>query len=163
MNIKTFLKELIPYIVIVVIVVLIRSFIITPGFVNGTSMETTLFNKDLVLIDKIKMRFGIDRYDVVSLTYEGDTLVKRIIGLPNETVEYKQNKLYINDELVETPIEFEYTSSFKLTTGDDEYVVLGDNRDVSKDSRVIGTINKSQINGIVDFIVFPFSRFGTIK
>lgn len=163
MNIKHFIKELMPYIVIVIVVVLIRSFIITPGFVKGSSMETTLFNNDLVLINKIKLRFGINRYDIISLNYGNDTLVKRVIGLPSETIEYKQNKLYINGEEVTPPINFEYTSSFKLTAGDNEYIVLGDNRDVSKDSRSFGCINKDEINGVIDFILFPFSRFGKIE
>lgn len=162
MKLKNFIKELIPYLIIILAVVLIRTFIITPGIIKGTSMENTLFSKDLVLINKIGLNFGIDRYDIVSLSYNDNTLVKRVIGLPNEEVEYANNELFINGVKQETPIDFEYTSSFKMTTGENEYIVLGDNRDVSKDSRLIGPIKKEQINGIVDFVLFPFTRFGTI-
>ena len=163
MKLKNMAKELYPYIVIIVVVVLIRTFIITPGVVKGISMENTLFDKDLVLINKIALQFGINRYDVVSVSYNNSTLVKRVIGLPNEKVEYKDNVLYINDEAQETPIEFEDTKSFLINTGDNEYVVLGDNRDKSLDSRVLGKVTKEQIKGKVNFVLYPFKRFGFIK
>lgn len=156
------LKEFIPYIVIIVIVVLIRSFIITPGLVNGSSMEDTLFDKDLVLINKIGLKKGINRYDIVVIKYEDTTLIKRVIGLPFEKVKYENNKLYINDKEVSTPIKFDYTHDFELTAGEGEYIVLGDNRNVSKDSRMIGPVNIKNIKGKVDLVLFPFKRFGKV-
>lgn len=160
---KKFLIELRPYVIIVVIVVLIRSFIITPGLVRGASMEETLFDKDLVLVNKIGIRNGINRFDIVVINYNGETLIKRVIGLSNETVSYKNNTLYINDVEITTPINFEETNDFELKASEDEFIVLGDNRDVSKDSRIIGSIKKKDIKGKVNFVFFPFKRFGFIN
>ena len=160
---KKILKELIPYIVIVIVVLSVRTFIVTPGIVRGASMEDTLFDKDLVIVNKIGLKKGIDRFDIVVVEYEKDILIKRVIGLPNENVEYKNNVLYIDDKRVDTPINFEYTKDFKITAKEDEYVVLGDNRNVSKDSRIIGPINIKDIKGKVNLILFPFKRFGYVK
>lgn len=157
------LKELMPYIIIVVVVLLVRSFIVTPGLVNGASMEPTLHNNELVLINKIGLNKGIDRYDIVVVKYENSTIIKRVIGLPYETVEYINDTLYIDGEIVNTKVDFEYTKDFKLTAGKNEYIVLGDNRNISKDSRIIGPVKESDIIGKVDLVLFPFSKFGKVK
>lgn len=101
------LKELMPYIIIVVVVLLVRSFIVTPGLVNGSSMEPTLHNNELVLINKIGLNKEIDRYDIVVVKYENSTIIKRVIGLPYETVEYINDTLYIDGEIVNTKVDFE--------------------------------------------------------
>lgn len=157
------LKELMPYIIIVVVVLLVRSFIVTPGLVNGSSMEPTLHNNELVLINKIGLNKGIDRYDIVVVKYENSTIIKRVIGLPYETVEYINDTLYIDGEIVNTKVNFEYTKDFKLTAGKNEYIVLGDNRNISKDSRIIGPVKERDIIGKVDLVLFPFSKFGKVK
>lgn len=157
------LKELMPYIIIVVVVLLVRSFIVTPGLVNGSSMEPTLHNNELVLINKIGLNKGIDRYDIVVVKYENSTIIKRVIGLPCETVEYINDTLYIDGEIVNTKVDFEYTKDFKLTAGKNEYIVLGDNRNISKDSRIIGPVKERDIIGKVDLVLFPFSKFGKVK
>lgn len=157
------LKELMPYIIIVVVVLLVRSFIVTPGLVNGSSMEPTLHNNELVLINKIGLNKGIDRYDIVVVKYENSTIIKRVIGLPYETAEYINDTLYIDGEIVNTKVDFEYTKDFKLTAGKNEYIVLGDNRNISKDSRIIGPVKESDIIGKVDLVLFPFSKFGKVK
>lgn len=157
------LKELMPYIIIVVVVLLVRSFIVTPGLVNGSSMEPTLHNNELVLINKIGLNKGIDKYDIVVVKYENSTIIKRVIGLPYETVEYINDTLYIDGEIVNTKVDFEYTKDFKLTAGKNEYIVLGDNRNISKDSRIIGPVKESDIIGKVDLVLFPFSKFGKVK
>lgn len=157
------LKELMPYIIIVVVVLLVRSFIVTPGLVNGSSMEPTLHNNELVLINKIGLNKGIDRYDIVVVKYENSTIIKRVIGLPYETVEYINDTLYIDGEEVGTKVDFEYTKDFKLTAGKNEYIVLGDNRNISKDSRIIGPVKERNIIGKVDLVLFPFSKFGKVK
>lgn len=157
------LKELMPYIIIVVVVLLVRSFIVTPGLVNGSSMEPTLYNNELVLINKIGLNKGIDRYDIVVVKYENSTIIKRVIGLPYETVEYINDTLYIDGEEVGTKVDFEYTKDFKLTAGKNEYIVLGDNRNISKDSRIIGPVKERDIIGKVDLVLFPFSKFGKVK
>lgn len=157
------LKELMPYIIIVVVVLLVRSFIVTPGLVNGSSMEPTLHNNELVLINKIGLNKGIDRYDIVVVKYENSTIIKRVIGLPYETVEYINDTLYIDGKIVNTKVDFEYTKDFKLTAGKNEYIVLGDNRNISKDSRIIGPVKERDIIGKVDLVLFPFSKFGKVK
>ena len=157
------LKELMPYIIIVAVVLLVRSFIVTPGLVNGSSMEPTLHNNELVLINKIGLNKGIDRYDIVVVKYENSTIIKRVIGLSYETVEYINDTLYIDGEIVNTKVDFEYTKDFKLTAGKNEYIVLGDNRNISKDSRIIGPVKERDIIGKVDLVLFPFSKFGKVK
>lgn len=159
---KKFLKEYYSYLVIIIVVVLIRTFLVTPGLVNGDSMKDTLFNNDLVIVNKIALKKGINRFDIVVVKADNTTIIKRVIGLPNEKVQYIDNKLYINDELVETPFEFKDTNDFEMTSGKDEYVVLGDNRSISKDSRYIGPININQIKGKVNFVIFPLKRFGKV-
>lgn len=162
-KLKKYFKEYISYIIIIVVVLLIRTFIITPGLVNGDSMLSTLHNNDLVIVNKIALKKGINRYDIVVVKTEDTTIIKRVIGLPNEKVTYKNNKLYINDKLVDTIIEFQDTNDFELTSGDNEYIVLGDNRMVSKDSRYIGPVKLSQIKGKVNLVLFPFNRIGKVK
>ena len=157
------LKELIPYIIIILVVVLIRTFFISPALVSGSSMEDTLYDGELVIVNKIALKSGIDRFDIVIVNIGDELLIKRVIALPNEKIEYKNNVLYINDEKIETPFEFEDTEDFVHTTGDDEYFVMGDNRDVSQDSRVLGAFNIKSIKGKVNLVLFPFNKIGFVK
>ena len=157
------LKSLIPYIIIIVVVVLIRTFLFSPALVNGSSMENTLYDSEIVIVNKIGLLSGIDRFDIVIVKVGDELLIKRVIALPNEEIEYKDNVLYINDEEIETPIEFEYTNDFVHTTGYDEYFVMGDNRDVSQDSRILGAFNKQNIEGKVDLVLYPFNKIGFVK
>ena len=157
------LKSLIPYIIIIVVVVLIRTFLFSPSLVNGSSMENTLYDSEIVIVNKIGLLSGIDRFDIVIVKVGDELLIKRVIALPNEKIECKDNVLYINDEEIETPIEFEYTNDFVHTTGDDEYFVMGDNRDVSQDSRILGAFNKQNIEGKVDLVLYPFNKIGFVK
>ena len=160
---KKFIKDLIPYVVILVVVVLIRTFIVTPVRVNGTSMVPTLDGGEIMILNKLG---HIDRYDIVVLDIEEEQeeLIKRIIGLPGETVEIKNNEVYINDELLGEEYGYGVTYNIdKITLKDDEYFVLGDNRIVSKDSRVFGAVKKENIKGTTKFVVYPFKKFGTVK
>ena len=161
-KLKTFIKGLVPYVVIILVVVLIRSYIITPGVVNGASMEKTLYDGDLVLVNKIGLKFGIKRFDIVVVKHGDGSIIKRVIGLPGETVEYKHNSLYIDGKEIIPPIDFEETDDFKLQANNNEYIVLGDNRNISKDSRLLGPIKKEEIKGKVNFRIYPFKSFGTI-
>lgn len=154
------------YVYIVLIVVLIRTFLVTPAAVSGSSMESTLNNHDLVIINKLVYRIkSIERFDIVVVNNDedNDRIIKRIIGLPNETIEYKDNKLYINGKLVETKLNFKDTTDFKVETKEDEYFVLGDNRPVSKDSRILGNFSKKDIIGRVGIRFYPFDKVGYVK
>ncbi len=158
------LKEIIPYIIIVVVVILIRTFLVTPARVDGESMENTLYNGEIVLLNKIDLKTeGLNRFDIVVFKYNKDLLIKRVIGLPGETVEYKDNELYINSKKLDVPFEFEYTKDFKYEVPESEYFVLGDNRDNSKDSRYFGSIKLKAIKGKVKIILFPFKRIGKVR
>lgn len=155
-----FIKELVPYVIIFLVVILIRSFIVTPVSVDGTSMYPNLKDGNILLLKKFDKSY--ERFDIVVLNYNGDRLIKRIIGLPGEYVEYKDSKLYINSQLVEEEMIDVNTNNFKLEDigynkiPDDYYFVVGDNRGVSKDSRIIGLIHKKDILGTVSFSLWPF-------
>ena len=156
-------KELLPYIMIVVVVVLIRAFIATPVRVDGASMNPTLEDGEILILKKYDR--SLERFDIVVLDYNGEKLVKRVIGLPGEKIAYKDNKLYVDGKRVKEPFEHEVTDDFELEEQIPEgyYFVLGDNRINSTDSRMIGAISKEQIQGTTNFSIFPFDKFGTVK
>ena len=164
MDIK--IKEIIEFIIIVIVVLLIKQFVITPIRVNQSSMNNTLYDKDIMILDKISYRFtDIKRFDIVVIKKDNEYLIKRIIGLPKETIKYVDNKLYVNDNLVEENFLHKYTSNYELneTIPDDYYFVLGDNRPDSVDSRLIGLIKKNEIIGKTNLVIFPFNHFGIKK
>lgn len=154
------IKELVPYIVITMIVILIRMFIISPVRVDGTSMYPTLSNNEFLLLSKYDQSY--DRFDIVVLKYRNERLVKRIIGLPGETVEYKNNTLYINGKEMEEPFINTNTDDFNLNElGYDKipenyYFVVGDNRGSSLDSRMIGLISKKDLQGTIKLSITGF-------
>lgn len=157
------IKEVIPYIVIVVVVILIRTFIITPVRVDGDSMKNTLKNGDILLLYKLS---SIDRFDIIVLDEEKDNekIIKRVIGLPGETVAIKKGKIYINDKVIDDEYAYGETSDYnKVTLKDDEYFILGDNRLISKDSRYFGPIKENEIKGKIVFRLFPFTKIGTVQ
>lgn len=157
------IKEVIPYIVIVVVVILIRTFIITPVRVDGDSMKNTLKNGDILLLYKLS---SIDRFDIIVLDEEKDNekIIKRVIGLPGETVAIKKGKIYINDKVIDDEYAYGETSDYnKVTLKDDEYFILGDNRLISKDSRYFGPIKDNEIKGKIVFRLFPFTKIGTVQ
>ena len=165
---KKIWNELKPYVYIVIIVVLFRTFIATPAVVDGDSMVGTLNDNDLVILNKVIMHFNdIDRFDIVVIKNDKDEdkIIKRVIGLPNEKIEYKDNVLYINDKKVKmnSGVTYETTEDFVAQTKANEYFVLGDNRDISKDSRYVGNFTKDEILGKVDFRFYPFDKIGFIK
>lgn len=160
-----FIKELIPYIVIIVVVVLIRTFIITPVIVSGDSMVPTLKDKQLLLLNKIDYRFNdISRFDIVVIKVDKNEIIKRVIGLPGETIEYRSNMLYIDGHEVDSEYNFE-TDDFTLKSicncekiPQNKYLVLGDNRSVSADSRIIGLIDEKDIKGSVQISLWPIKK-----
>lgn len=157
---KKILKEILPYILIVLLVILIRTFIITPVRVDGDSMKKTLNDGDILLLYKLGK---IDRFDIIVLNEENEKIIKRVIGLPGDTVAIKKNKIYINDEEIEDKYAYGTTSEYaKVTLKEDEYFILGDNRLISKDSRYFGAISEEKIKGKVIFRLFPFNKIGRV-
>lgn len=159
---KEKIKEISPYVLIVVVIVVIRIFIATPVKVDGDSMYNTLNDNDIVLLSKLS---SIDRFDIIVLKENDNnaTIIKRVIGMPGDKVKIRNNKIYINNKIIEDEYAYGETSDYdEITLGDDEYFVLGDNRLISKDSRYFGAIKKSYIKGKAVFRLFPFTRFGSI-
>ena len=167
---KKWIKELLPYILILVSVIVIKQFIVTPVMVDGTSMYPTLENKDIMILNRIKYKYSdIKRFDIIVIHDHNTYIIKRVIGLPGETVEYKNNKLYINGKIVKEDFSHAVTEDFNIKELDqkkvpkDQYFVLGDNRINSLDSRTIGFIPKKEILGKTKLTIIPFARFGNKK
>ncbi len=143
--------------------------------VSGSSMEPKLSNNDNLIVDKITYRFkDPERYDIIvfPFEYEDNTYyIKRIIGLPGETVYIdKEGNIYIDGEVLEEAYGREVIREpgrayEPITLGDDEYFVMGDNRNNSTDSRdpSVGNIKKDRIIGRAWLRIWPFNKFGFIK
>ena len=161
------LKEWLPYLVIIIVVVLIRTFIVTPVRVKGDSMVPTLENKEIVLLQKWDQSY--QRFDIVVVKYQNTKLVKRVVGLPSDHVAYQKGKLYINDHEVKEDFDHGKTDDFKLeelgydTIPEGYYFVMGDNRTNSTDSRMIGLVSEKEMLGTTGFVLFPFQKFGKAK
>lgn len=162
---KDSLKELVPYAIIILVVVLIRTFLVTPVVVNGTSMTNTLQNGDTMILNKIGMKFNdIKRFQIVVIKTDKSYLIKRVIGLPGEVISYKDGKLYINEKVIDDPYYKNNTEDFDpVKVPNDYYFVMGDNRNDSMDSRIIGPVKKSDIMGTTKLIIFPLSNIGVAK
>lgn len=145
--------------------------------VDGGSMEPTLYDGDNLIVDKISYRFrDPERFDIIvfPFKYKPKTFyIKRIIGLPGETVQIdEQGNIYINGELLtegygREVIKPEHIGRAwePIVLGEDEYFVLGDNRNNSSDSRteVVGNIKREDIIGRAWMRIWPFERFGILK
>ncbi len=157
--------DYLPYIIIILIVIIIRTYIATPIRVNGTSMEDTLYNGETMILNKLAIATsGVKRWDIVVIELEETHLIKRVIGLPGETIRYENDKLYINDQEVIDKYSRTRTEDFaEVKIGKDQYYVMGDNRSISQDSRMIGPVSKSEIKGKTNIILFPIDRFGFVE
>ena len=169
-RLKKLVKELIPYAIVILVVVIIRTFFITPAIVAGKSMYPTLDNNNVVILNKIDYRLSnINRFDVVVIKLEKEKLIKRVIGLPGEHVEYKDGNLYVDGFMVDEDFNHADTNDFKLESigylkiPGDKYFVVGDNRMNSTDSRVLGLIDKEDILGSVSYRIFPINKIGSVK
>jgi signal peptidase I len=150
--------------------------VLQPHKIKGASMEPNFPDGEFLLTDKISYRFGVPkRGDVIVFKppmEDQDEFIKRIIGLPGETVSVKDNHVYINDrELDESYLSPSLVTSggyflpdgMSVTVPDNEYFVMGDNRPRSSDSRAWGFIEKSKITGRAWLIYWPPQEAGTIK
>jgi signal peptidase I len=162
-KVKEYFHDLWPYLLILVIVIVIKFFVITPIKVNGPSMNPTLKDGDIMILDEISYRFKkIKRFDIVVVKYKNENLIKRVIGLPGEKISYQGDKLYINGKYIKENFTHKLTNDFTtITIAKNSYFVMGDNRPNSMDSRIIGTIPKSSILGKTSFTIIPFNRWGS--
>ena len=175
---KSILKELMGWIVYIIIIVALAWVIITfvgqRTQVSGSSMETTLSDGDQLIVDKMSYRFrDPNRYDIVVFPYqyeENTYYIKRIIGLPGETVQIVDGYVYIDGQQLDEHSGNEVmldpgTAEEPVTLGDDEYFVLGDNRNNSQDSRAanVGVIHRKDLLGRAWIRIWPLSEFGVIK
>ena len=201
--VRSFLKEWALFGLIIGVIILSRIYLWTPVRVDGHSMDPTLADSEYLLVIN---KLPIDRFDIVvaSETENGKTkeIVKRVIGLPGETIEYKNDVLYINGKETDEPYLKDYIQKFKedklqstysgkgfeengelfrqmaqiaeaFTVDkdgsatftkkllDDEYLLLGDDRIVSKDSRQVGAFKKEQIKGEAVLRLWPLLPFQT--
>lgn len=165
------------FIVAFIIVGAVYMFLGRPFTVSGASMYPTLHNGDRMILSKIG---DINRFDVVVLKAPDENVeyIKRVIGMPGDTLELKQGVLYINGKKIEQPFintealqkQTVFIDDFTLQslTGETKipegkYFVMGDNRGVSRDSRMIGLIDRKAIEGKAVFTIWPMNQFGGQK
>ena len=167
------IAEFIIYIALILICIfVIPKYVVQRTIVDGQSMMNTLHHKDNVIVEKVSYRFSDpERFDIIVFYPYGkeedpdDYYVKRVIGLPGETVQIIGSDIYINGEILEenygrVPIKHAGVAKDPITLGEDEFFVLGDNREASEDSRGFGPVDKSDISGQVVLRIYPFDRFG---
>ena len=178
---KKVLRELFSTGLYLLVVLLLTSLVIRyigqRTMVEGISMEPTLYDGDNLILDKVTYRFSDPkRFDIVVFPFkykEKTNYIKRIIGLPGETVQIDEyGCIYINGEILPESYGKEIISSDRIglayepiVLGEDEYFVMGDNRNHSTDSRteVVGNVKRSEIIGRAWLRIWTFSRFGFIS
>lgn len=177
---KEILKFSLQILAIAVVTTVTFTKIIIPVRVDGQSMYPTLHDQDIAVVNALALdRSKIERFDIVVLNCQklDKDIVKRIIGLPGDTIVYKNDKLYINgtyyDEkylnkkyLEEAKAKYQtelFTNDFEITLNEDEIFVLGDNRLQSADSRTLGTFKYEDIIGKKGLVIFPFKNMNLIR
>lgn len=173
--VKKILGIVIYFAAIVLAAYLLVTFVVQRTTVDGQSMETTLYDKDNLIMDKLTYRFAEpERFDIIVFPYQyqdNTFYIKRIIALPGEEVFIDENGLiYVNGQVLAESYGKEIIKEAGMAIspiqlGEDEYFVLGDNRNHSADSRVeqVGLIKREDIVGRAIFRIYPFSRFGLIQ
>lgn len=164
------IKDILSIILVIIIAVIIKLYVFSPVKVNGNSMVPTLNDGDYMILNEIGYRMnGLKRFDIVVANINGEMLIKRVIGLPGEKVEYAYNKLYVNGENVIENFKHDDTDDFSFSELDAEvvpenhYFLVGDNRGNSKDSRIIGFVPANKIMGKANFVIFPFNKIGAVQ
>ena len=172
------LKELLSMLIYIGVVLgvtfLIITFVGQRTHVSGESMKNTLDHGDQLIVDKITYRFrDPERFDIIVFPFhykENTYYIKRIIGLPGETVQIADGTIYINGQVLEESYGREVMqdpgiAAEPITLGEDEYFVLGDNRNQSSDSRdpSVGLIHRDEIIGRAWLRIWPLNSFGILK
>ncbi|PIZ98471.1 MAG: signal peptidase I [Candidatus Komeilibacteria bacterium CG_4_10_14_0_2_um_filter_37_10] len=176
---KSFIFETIKVIIVsLIIVVPIRAYVGQPFYVDGASMEPNFHNGEYLIVDQISYRFAEPvRGDIVVFrppTNDKVFYIKRLIGLPGETVLINNGKISVigrdgkelainEDNYLDVGHQMSETENYQTTLKENEFFVLGDNRRNSLDSRRIGPINKDEIRGKVLLRVLPINRFGLMQ
>ena len=174
LDIKEFFKDAFKYIIFIVVILFIAIYIVGLQQVVGPSMSPTLENGDVLILDKATYRFfDVKKGDVIALySSKSKYLIKRVVGMPGEYIEFKNNQLYVNNILMEEEyLNGVVTNDFSIRElgyeiiPEDMYLVLGDNRGDSLDSRdpEIGLIKKSDILGKVRFRIWPLNKLKIVK
>ena len=175
-KIRNVIIELCIYVAVIVLCVLVvPKYVLQRTIVDGKSMMNTLHNGDNLLVEKVSYRFkDPDRFDVIVFYPHGrdseDYYIKRVIGLPGETIQIIGDTILINGEEIEEdygkdPMVESGIASEPLTLGEDEFFVLGDNRTISDDSRYedVGPVKRENIAGKALLRIYPLSDFGTFE
>ena len=174
-NLKREIISLLIYVAVVMgITFLIIHFVGQRTYVSGSSMESTLSDGDNLIVDKLTYHFSDPkRYDIIVFPYQYEDntyFIKRIIGLPGETVQIVDGTIYIDGEVLNESYGREVMQNSgmaadPITLGDDEYFVLGDNRNDSTDSRdpSVGKIKRNQIIGRAWVRIWPLSKIGILR
>ncbi len=171
-DIKEFLIDTSKYLIVIAVVLLIVLYVVSLQQVVGPSMDPTLKDGDILVLSKFHYHiFDVKRNDVIAFSYDDSKfLIKRVIGLPGETISYKDNILYIDGVgYTEDLVPDTTTSDFDLTDfgydviPEDMYFVMGDNRTDSLDSRDFGLIKKEDIIGKTLLKIYPFDDLKVIK
>lgn len=161
--------------IVLIIGIVFRIFILQPYIVEGSSMEPNFHDKEIMLVDKINYRFrDVSRGDIVIFhapKNPGDDYIKRVVGLPGETVVIENGKVFINGGIIsesyltqgQQTTNLKSTGFFTQTLGENEYFVLGDNRDNSSDSREWGILPEINIVGRAWYILIPWNSHGFVK
>ena len=176
---KQKLKQYFKYIVLnilaaAIVSILLINYVASAYRIRGNSMNAALRDRERVIISKISLALGdIHRFDIVVLTKPNEpdkSIIKRVIGLPGETIEIKKGDVYIDNKKLNQPFlerekDFTYRAdSMKpLVIPGNHYFVMGDNRAVSCDSRYFGPVPREYIYGKTLFRYWPLSRIGNIE
>ena len=173
---KSIKREIFEWVMVFVVAAamafVVRTFIFEPVRVDGASMMYTLEDGEYMIATKYDYLFSDpERFDVVICNYPNTTdgmyRVKRVVGMPGETLELIAGELYINGEHIEQNFEMTENAAYygPFTVPEDHYFVIGDNRNNSKDSRyiMVGPLKRSEIKGHVRAVVFPFGDMRLIK
>ena len=173
----SFIREMLIYVVsIFLCVTVVPRYVIQRTQVDGRSMMNTLKNEESLLVEKVTYHFkDPDRFDIITFYPKGrdheEYYIKRVIGLPGETIQITGNTIYINGKVLKEsygrePMQSGGIAEEPIKLGKDEFFVLGDNRNESVDSRdgeEVGIVKKKNIDGHAVLRIYPFSKFGTIK